>query len=367
MGIMEKYRWGKDCFGAWLRTLLGEPVAVRPKTVSPHAPQEVAAYSCQGMPAYPDFIEDEIDLLRLWQMLWGARRFIALFTLVPTFLAVLVTLFVLPVTYKSEAVLVPTDNPGGGLGSLASLAGNLPIPINLPGGGKSDLILTFLQSRNLEQRLIEKYNLLPRWHDDIWDVRQKKWLISESARKALLVRALQRGALKGVYTANQDKKTNLITISWVDVEPPFAAEMLNRVIAELSHYLNNEYESDAMRERQFVEKQLAQSSKDLEHWEQQIPSAALTLGEIQRERLASQTVYAELRKQLELAKISEAKELVRFKVLDQPYAPEVKFKPKRSLICALTLITSGMLSVFLVFGYHAIMNRKKEAQPLSAQ
>jgi len=360
MGI-KKSRWGKDLLGAGLRFLFGEPVAARQRVASPPQPrQEVSVLPCQGMPAYPDHDDDEIDLLRLWQVIWRARNFIVLFTLTCTLIAVLITLFVLPVTYKSEAVLVPTDSQSGGLGGLASLAGSLPIPINLPGGGKSDLILTFLQSRNLQQRLIEKYNLLPRWYDNIWDAKQSRWLVSEEKRNALLVRILQERGLKTAYTVSQDKKTNLLTLAWVDEDPVFAAEMLKRVTAELSYYLNNEYESDAMRERQFVEKQLAQSTSDLERWERKIPTAEVTLAEIQRERLAAQTVYTELRKQLELAKISEAKELVRFKVLDPPFVPEKKFKPKRSLICALTLMASGMLSIFFVLGYHAVLSRKEE-------
>lgn len=354
-------RWGKDLLGAWLRFLFGEPVVARQRPVSPPQPrQEISVLPCQGMPAYPDPGDDEIDLSHLWQVLWSGRNFIVLFTLTCTLIAVLVTLFVLPVTYKSEAVLVPTDSQSGGLGGLASLAGSLPIPINLPGGGKSDLILTFLQSRNLQQRLIEKYNLLPRWRHKIWDARQNKWQISEAERKALMVRVLQGGGFKGAYTVSQDKKTNLINISWVDKDPVFAAEMLKRVTAELHHYLNNEYESDAMRERQFVEKQLALSTRDLERWERQIPTAELTLAEIQRERLASQTIYAELRKQLELAKISEAKELVGFKVLDPPFVPEQKFAPKRSRICVLTLVASAMLAIFFVFGYHGVRNARCE-------
>lgn len=341
-------------------------MTARPRPLPAQSRQEAVALPFPKNPACHDPGEDEIDFSRLWQMLWRGRRFIALFTLIPTLLAILNTIFIMPVTYKSEAVLMPTEQQGGGPGNLASLAGNLPFPISLPGGGKSDQILTFLQSRNLQQRLIEKYTLLPRWHEGIWDARQNKWLISEAERKALLVRALQRGVFKGVYTVKQDK-TDLITIEWVDANPVFAAEMLKRVIAELSHYLNNEYESDAMRERQFVEKQLAQSAKGLEHWERQIPTAKLTLTEIQRERLAAQTVYAELRKQLELSKISEAKEMIRFKILDPPFIPEQKFKPNRLQICAFTLLASTILSMLIIFSYHAIMRRKEEDTPQATQ
>ncbi len=312
------------------------------------------------VPAYPGMMqpeEDEIDLLQLWGVIWNAKFFIAGFTLAATLVAVYVTLFVLPVTYKSDVVLLPTETDGGGLGSL-------PIPISLPGAGKSDQILTFLQSRNLQQRLIEKYELLARFYPDLWDAEKKVWKTSEYPT---VVKALQGNLIGGAYSVSQDKKTNLITASWVDGDPAFASKMLERVIAELQYYLDNEYESDAQREREFVENQLKQATKDLEHWEQQLPHKDLNLATIQRERLAAQTVYTELRKQLELAKITEAKELVRFKVLDTPFVPENKFKPKRSRICALTMVTSCFLAVFLVFLQRAIKNRDESLRTKSDQ
>ncbi len=60
---------------------------------------------------------------------------------------------------------------------------------------------------------------------------------------------------------HRTKKTGLITISWESKDPKFAALMLQRVIDELTHYLNEEYETDAKRERLFVEKQLAKAKK----------------------------------------------------------------------------------------------------------
>gem|GEM_PF-1129690 len=343
-------------FWAWLLPCSDPPPAVATRPVSPPLVQEGAILPCQGGAGYAAPPDDEIDLYQLWQVLYGARRFILLCALLPTVAAVLITLYVLPVTYKSEAVLVPTDTQGGSLGARAGLAGNMP------GSGKSDLILTFLLSRNLKHKLIEKYNLLPRWHEDIFDARNNRWLISEAERKALTVAALQRKKLDVVYTTTQDKKTNLVSLSWEDKDPAFAAEMIRRVIGELTHYLDNEYETDATRDRQFVEKQLARATRDLEHWERRIPTAELSLAEIQRERFAAQTVYAELRKQLELAKITEAKEVVRFKVLDPPLVPEMKFKPKRSLICALTLMAGTMLAVLFVFVRQAAHTARRERE-----
>jgi len=160
--------------------------------------------------------------------------------------------------------------------------------------------------------------------------------------------------------ANLDAKTNLLTLSWIDEDPEFTKIMLERVVQEIRNYLENEYESDSKREREFVESQLEKAETELDHWEKQVPSATLTLSKIQRERAVVQSVYAELRKQLELAKINEVKEIIRFKVLDEAYVPELRFKPKRSMICALTIVASGFFSVFLVFLRNFVVNIRKD-------
>ena len=306
--------------------------------------------------------EDEIDLLELWNVIWKGKWFISAFTLLCTLVAVVLVLFVLPVTYKSNAVLQPTEISSGGLSKLASLAGSFPIPLNLPGGDdKSASILAFLKSRTLKIRLIEEFDLLPRLYPDQWNKESQKWDIDDPEDKPSVIMALQKEKLKKIYDVSQDKKTALITISWVDEDPEFAASMLNHVVDKLNYYLENEYESDAKREREFIEGQLEKAEKELEHWEQQVPSDKLTLSKIQRERLASQTVYAELRKQVELAKIAEVKEIIRFKVLDQPFVPADKFKPKRSMICALTLVISGFFAVLLIFLQQSLQNARKES------
>ena len=307
---------------------------------------------------YPQMIEeDEIDLLELWNIIWQGKWFITGFTLICTLIAVYVTLYVLPVTYKSEAVLMPANSESEG-GKLSALLGSLPI--NLPGaaGSKTDKILAFLKSRNLQQRLIGKYNLLPVLYKNLWDQKNKKWKVDDPKKIPTVIKAIQSNALEPSFQVEKDKKSGLIKISWESEDPKFAALMLKRVINELQHYLDNEYESDAKREREFVQKQLEKATQELEFWESQVPNKTLTLSRITRERLAAQTVYTELRKQLELAKIAEAKELITFKVLDPPFVPETKYKPKRTLICAVTMVTSGFLAIFLVFFIRFIKSAK---------
>jgi uncharacterized protein involved in exopolysaccharide biosynthesis len=303
------------------------------------------------VPVSSDFhssAEDEISLLDLWEVIWRGKWFIVGLTLVCTLLAAYWALYIVPVTYKSEAVLMPMEQQGGASSRLAGLVGSLPIPLDLPTGGKSEQVLTFLQSRNLKQRLIEKYDFLPRLYRDLWDEKEKKWLSSDLRQQPSVVRALQGGVLNDAYTVRQDNKNRLITISWVDEDPAFAALMLEGIIGELRHFLDNEYESDSKRERRFVEQQLAKATQELTRWEKQVPHQELNLATIQRERLAAQTVYTELRKQLEMSKISEAREIINFKVLDAPFIPVLRDKPNRKNICFGALMGSFFVAIVLV-------------------
>ncbi len=301
-----------------------------------------------------DAAEDEIDLCELWRIIWQGKWLILGITLLFTLSAAAVSFFYLPVLYKSDAVLEPAGSQGSGLGNLAGLVQNLPFSVGLPQGGKAEKIMAFLQSRTLKERLIRKYDLLPVLYKDLWDEKAKAWKTDNPKDAPTVTRAIQEKKLDDIYLANQDKKNNLITLSWISEDPQFAALMLKRVISELQYYLNHDYESDAKRDRIFVEQQLSKAEKELEYWDRQVPTGTLTLAKITRERFAAQTVYAELRKQLELAKIAEAKGLISFKVLDPPFTPEKKYKPKRALICILTMLTSGFIAVFLVFFLHYI-------------
>ncbi|WP_457574899.1 Wzz/FepE/Etk N-terminal domain-containing protein [Desulfolithobacter sp.] len=313
--------------------------------------------------AYPPFHmeggqEDEINLLELWRILWAGKWFVVFFTLCCTLAAVFVSLRI-PPEYKSYATLVPNQQNKSAASSLSGLIGNLPLPIALPGQGPSN-IMSFLQSRTLKERLIKKYDLLQVLYKDIWDPQTRSWLVEDPKNKPTVIKALQGKVLDNLFTVNQDKKTELINIAWVGEDPAFCARMLERVIGELNFFLDNEYVSNARREREFVEQQLAEATRELEYWERQVPSEQLTLSKITRERLASQAVYTELRKQLELAKITEAKQLETFKVLDAPFVPERPFKPNKRMIVLLAFVASGFFAVFLVFFRNALRNMKQK-------
>lgn len=317
--------------------------------------KEIVYVPASSMPQMQEE-EDEIDLLELWNILASGKWFILFFSFCCTLAAVFITLNVLPVTYKSDAVLQPTSTETSPMGGLGGLADSLPVDIpGTGGGGKSQKIIAFLNSRNLKTDLIRNYDLLPRLYENKWNEDKETWKVPPGEDRPTVVKAIQNNKL-GMYSVEQSDETGLLTISWESEDPEFAAKMVERIIKETRHYLEEEYETDAERKLQFVKKQLQEAEEDLTYWESRVPSEDLTRAKIERERMAAQKVYTELRKQLEMAKIAAAKQVIKFKVLDPAFVPEEKYKPKRGLICSLTLVASLFIGIFLVFFRHFLKN-----------
>ena len=101
----------------------------------------------------------------MW-LLWSQRRFLARWTLSGVVLVTLIA-FVIPKQYRSTTELMPPDSQGGSrLAMLAAAAGKLDAGLSsLAGdflGGKSsgDLFIAILRSRTVQDRLIQRFDLL---------------------------------------------------------------------------------------------------------------------------------------------------------------------------------------------------------------
>lgn len=292
--------------------------------------------------------ENLIDFGQLLGTIWRWKWGIGGFTLVCTLIAVYVTLFVMPVKFTSDASIQPTESSNPQLsGLLAASAQFLPIPL-ARGNDKSRVMLNYLESRALQAWMIEKYNLRVRMYPDLWDAEQKKWRVDDPKQIPSLAKMLQRNVVLNTFGADKDKDTGLITIYFIDEDPVFAAKVVSGTIEKLDQYLTEEYITDAKRNRIFIEEQLARATKLLEDWEKKVPSQDLTASKIERERMATTAVYQELRRQYELAKIEEDKQLVSFRVLDQPLVPAFKSEPQRSKICLATMIVSAFMAFILI-------------------
>jgi len=60
-------------------------------------------------------------------------------------------------------------------------------------------------------------------------------------------------------------------------------------------------------------------------------------------------IYSLLAKEIEKSTFARAQKYYSFLVLDPPIVPDRKIKPKRALICILSVIVAFFLAVFLAF------------------
>jgi len=237
--------------------------------------------------------------------LWMQRRRILVWILVGVMLSIPLA-WRLP-KYQSTAQLMPPDNNSGaglaalalptlskspGLAGLAGMAGDM---FGLKSTGA--LFTKVLQSQNVDDRIIKRFNLRKRWGSPY----------QEAAREKLLSRT----------TIEEDKKSGVISISFKDRDPKLAQGVVTAYIDELNNVLKEVSTSSATKEREFLEQRLKEEQQALDDAQQkfsQFASKNMALDIPEQTRV---TVEAASRLQGEL--IANRAQL---QALEQTYTPE---------------------------------------------
>ena len=179
-----------------------------------------------------------------------------------------------------------------GLAGLSGLAGDLL-------GGKSTgaLFMKVLQSRTVEDDLVNRFDLRKHYHQTLWEETRHK--------------------LEANTVIAEDKKSGVISITVRDRDPKFAAAVAGAYVEALDHVMSQVATSSARRERIFIEQRLAEEKKALDDAEQKFSrfsSSNMTLNLPEQTRVM---VEASARLQGEL--IAARSEL---EGLQQVYTPE---------------------------------------------
>lgn len=186
------------------------------------------------------------------RLVWAHRRLIAQAVIAGLLLSSVVA-FLIPDRYRSATRLMPPDQPNAGIAALAAgsgLAAQFGSDLGSVAGdvlglkSSSDLFLGILQSRTVQDDMIEKFGL------------QRVYSASrmEDARLDLE----ERTALSA------DRKSGIITIEVEDHTPARAAAMAGEYVSELDRVVTQLNTSSAHRERVFLEDRLAQVERNLE-------------------------------------------------------------------------------------------------------
>ena len=310
--------------------------------------------------------EINIDWSKIVKTLWNGKKFILIFTSAITILSIIYSLS-LPNYYKSSTVLLPESSNKGasGLSGLAALAG-----INV-GGGESSIALypTIIKSETILKNIIYKKYQTEEFSNPVNLI--EYWEIEDTNRAKQYEIALK--TLKTELEISWDNKLGgITTISISTKEANLSAEIVNQIVLELDDFLRTKKTTNAGNQREFIETRLEEVKRDLTSSENRLkefrernrqvfaPQLLLEQERLLRDITINGTLYSELRKQYELAKIEEIKNIPVLNVMDPARPNAMKDKPKRSTIVLGTFIISLLGAVGFVFAKNIFGDKFKD-------
>jgi uncharacterized protein involved in exopolysaccharide biosynthesis len=273
---------------------------------------------------------DDIDLGAIWAVLWDYRLLVALVTTACTIAAVVVALMTAPV-YRAEVVITEVrDNMNssgsivGQLGGLASLAG-----VNLAANSPGRESRAFLQSRSLVEQFIKRYQLLPELYQD-------------AKKPPTLWRGVQKFRT-GILSVREDTRKGITTISIEWRDPNTAARWANDLVALVNELLRTRAMDEAKRNVDYLQKQVAGTN----------------VVELQR------VMYNLIENETKTLMLANVRVEYAFEVVDPAVAPEVRIKPKRTLMVAFGAALGFLIGAVTAF-LHNSARRKRRASPVGA-
>jgi len=159
-----------------------------------------------------------------------------------------------------------------------------------------------------------------------------------------------------------DQITQILTIRvTVPHDPILAADLANFIVKQLDIYNKQFRKYKASEQRAFIEKSIKETKLNLEKAEEKLkkfqeenrdmssPETQLQYERLRTEVEVQRTVYIELRKQLEIAKIEEVKETETLNIMENAIPPIYKFKPKRMYIILFFIFIGFIIGIIYSF------------------
>jgi uncharacterized protein involved in exopolysaccharide biosynthesis len=250
--------------------------------------------------------------------------------------------------------MAPVEESGGlkipgELGGLAALAG---VNLGSGSGSKTGLAIEVLNSREFLGRFIETYDLLipimaaKGWDrstntleidKDIFDTVSNTWIRDLPAPRQA------KPSVQETYTeflklinVQQDTKTNMVRLSVEYYSPELAQQWTMQLVADLNQYMREREAADATRSIAYLNSQVAQTN----------------LAD------ARSMLFSLIEEQTKTLMLANVREEYVFSTVDPAVVPELKDKPKRSLIVSVAMALGGMFGVFIVLVRSAVLARR---------
>ena len=303
--------------------------------------------------------DDEIDLRELFHVLWDKIFYIGAITSIFSLISIIYALG-LPNIYQSQAVMMPMEaNQGmsGMLGQYSGMASLAGISLPSESGSKAQEAIARIQSFEffsnsfLPHIKLENLMAVKKWDQasntltyDASDFNSESGQWVRKVKPPTLTIPSPQQAYKqyqAIMSVSEDKKTSFVTLSVEHQSPVIAQQWVKIMMDQIDQVMRDQDRQIALQSIAYLN-----SLAPTVNYEE-IKKALASLQQEQMKRLM----------------MVEANENYIFKVLDSPIVPEMKVKPKRSLIVILGSLLGVMLSVLGVLVSHYTKKSSQDDEP----
>lgn len=280
-------------------------------------------------------MNDEIDLGRVFRLIWLRRWWIAAAAALGGSVALGLAMVMTPV-YRASVVMTPADDAKSG-GSLSSATGQLGglaslVGMNVGGGGsRTPEALAVLKSRGFLESFFADEHLLPVLFSKRWNPEANSWAVT--GNRVPTVGDAHRLFVKEVLNVSEDKKTSLITLSINWRNPDRAADWANKLASKLNREMRLRAQQQADASIGFLKKEL-ESTQD-----------------VGTREAINRLMEVEIKQRM-LANTSQE---YAFRVVEHAFVPEPKDKvsPQKLLMVIMGFVLALFLSVGGVLMYES--------------
>lgn len=317
----------------------------------------------------PDVVREPDPAVHALAVLWSRKKTLMAVAIVGGVLAVVLS-FTIPKQFRATATILPRF--GSGESGLLAALGNFA---NLPMEGElsiEDLYPAILRSDRLLDRVIVKG--APAGHPDVdlYELLKVGGAADDSLRATL---RLKKALRERVLAFHRDRDTGVMSVTvMLPGSPDLAADMANLFTDELADFVEafnrdrTRGKLDYIQQRvDDVAAELAEAEADLTEFLMEnratdgSPQLKMAASVKERHVQALTTVWVELVRQHELAKMDDNEEAFAVEVLDRAQPPLHKYRPRRAgmgLIGAILFVVLGCATV-LVRDYAASGSGRK--------
>ncbi|MBQ3025724.1 MAG: lipopolysaccharide biosynthesis protein, partial [Spirochaetaceae bacterium] len=237
--------------------------------------------------------------------------------------------------------------------------------LNVSGGASSNSALAgyLVHSNSVLDDIAQKFDIIDRYK------------IIEYEKSS------SREALKGVLSSSFDDETGIFSVSFTDIDPVFARDVVNYVVNLLEkRFLDMGIDKNRLTKENLeanidnTYKEILKLQKEIQEIESsvsnvynpsQTKSVIMDATLKKMELSVQQEIYAQLKAQYEMLKVTMSSEQPTFQILEYAEVPDKKSAPSRGMLCIIVTFAAFFVSVFLAFLLNAIKNIKNDPQVMS--